>query len=172
MLLDDEFKFYDFEEEAAKTVKQIASGFKGIPFRIFKMREAQLIIQRTEYLAVKKAYISAFSNPESKFIYNEKDNESLMKRVQEVVDRILSLRWEKVDNIICNSTTVCFFALSPNFYEDKHDWYGIYRKGYLTNHKDRKIDIYVAPETIIPENEFLYYYDGIFIKGKLRLKKI
>ena len=167
MIFDEEYKFFKFEDTAKKSITR-TKEFEGLPFREFKIVETEILIQQTEYFAVKHAYACATTNPESKFIY-EDENQPLMEKVYNFANKILS--WDKVNNIICNREIASFLLLSPNFHSQKDSrMFGVYKQGFLEG-QNKVINVYVAPTVVIPENEFLYYYDGIYIKGKVVFKK-
>ena len=168
MTLDEEYKFFKFEDNAKKSITRVKES-EDLPFREFKFVETETLIQQTEFFAIKHAYACATTNPESKFIYEDK-NQSLIEKVYDFANKVLS--WNGVNNIICNREIASFLKLSPNFYNEKDSrMFGIYKQGFLDNHKNKVINIYVAPSIIIPENEFLYYYDGVYIKGKVTFNK-
>lgn len=167
MTFDEEYKFFKFEDTAKKSITR-AKDFENFPFRDVKFAETEILIQQTEYYAVKHAYACATTNPESKFIY-EDENQSLIEQVYNFANKVLS--WNGVNNIICNRAIASFLLLSPNFHSKKDSrMFGVYKQGYLES-QNKVVNIYVAPSIVIPENEFLYYYDGVYIKGKVIFNK-
>lgn len=166
MNISKEFKFSEFEEKASNSVKITDEEMiDNLSYRDLKIAEAELKIAQTEYFAVKYAYACASQNPESKFEI-PKDPEGKIFASKAAVDKMLS--WEKVDNIICGVGVLPYLKLSPNFVGDGDDrLWGIYNCGSLTDHDKKVIKIYKAPTEVLPRNGFIYYFDGIFIKGKL-----